>query len=303
MRVLIAGASGFLGTALARRLEAAGHEVVRLGRRSRAGGPTWDPGDGRLDAGALDRVDAIVNLAGESIAGGWWTRARKQRIHDSRCLGTGLLAAAAARHRDTITVMISASAVGIYGDRGDDWLPESSPAGSGFLAEVGQAWEAATAPAAAAGIRVVLPRFGILLDPAGGMLQQLSTPFRLGLGAQLGDGRQWMSWLALDDAVSLLVRALEDPALAGPVNAVSPEPVRNRDFTAALARALHRPAPWRVPAGLLRLAMGQLADELLLGSQRCTPDRLVAAGFPYAHPSLVPALDAMFTRPAAGDPP
>lgn len=300
MRVLIAGASGFLGTALARQAQAEGHTVVPL-RRGTAGpaGPSWDPHAGALDPGALDGVEAIINLAGESIAGGLWTAARKRRIRDSRCRGTDLLARAAAARHGTVRVLINASAVGIYGDQGDTPLTEAAPAGTGFLAGVGRDWEAATAPASEAGIRVVLPRFGILLHPSGGMLGQLHTLFRWGLGARLGDGSQWMSWLALDDAVQVLLRALIDPNLSGPINAVSPEPVRNAEFTAALGAALRRPAPWWAPAPILRLALGQMAEELLLASQRCMPARLAEASFEFAHPQLGPALEAMYHQPTA----
>jgi len=249
-----------------------------------------------LDPAALAGVEAIINLAGESIAGGRWSAARKRRIHDSRCRGTDLLARAAAAQRDTVRVLINASAVGIYGDRGDAVLTEADATGTGFLAEVGVAWEAATTPASAAGIRVVLPRFGILLDPSGGMLRQLHTPFRWGLGARLGDGTQWMSWLALEDAVNLVFQALDDATLAGPLNAVSPEPVQNAEFTAALGAALGRPAPWCAPAPILRLALGEMAEELLLASQRCAPARLIATGFAFIHPSLGPALATMYDR-------
>lgn len=298
MRILIAGASGFLGTALTRHLETAGHLVVPL-RRGPAGSatPTWDPAEGRLDPTALDGVDAIVNLAGESIAGGPWTAARRRRILESRRAGTTLLAEAAARRPDEIAVFVNASAVGIYGDRGDEALTEESTAGQGFLAEVGQAWEGATRPAAEAGIRVALPRLGILLDPAGGMLGPLLPLFRFCLGARLGDGRQWLSWITLDDAVGVFARLLEDHSLAGPINAVSPEPVRNAEFTAALGGAVGRPAPWVAPAPLLRLVLGDLGQELLLASQRCIPARLVTAGHRFASPTLVPALEEML-RPA-----
>jgi len=301
MHVLIAGASGFLGTALGARLQAQGHRVTRLRRGAPSGaGPTWDPSEGRLDPGALDGVDAVVNLAGESISRAPWTAARKRRILESRQRGTALLSQAAAAHRGTISVMVNASAVGIYGDRGNEVLTEESSPGTGFLATVGREWEAATAPARDAGIRVVLPRLGILIDPSGGMLRQLVPVFRLCLGARLGRGDQWMSWLSLEDALTLMLRVLEDRSWSGPVNAVSPEPVRNAAFTEALAGALHRPAPWAAPAAILRLGLGEFADELLLASQRCEPTRLLAAGHAFAHPSLGPALKSLL-RPRGDD--
>jgi uncharacterized protein (TIGR01777 family) len=293
-RILVTGASGFLGTALTRRLSRDGHQVIPLGRRPRSpGAPSWDPATGRLDPATFAGVDAVVHLAGASIAGGLWTRARKRRIRESRVEGTTLLARTMAGLAEPPRVLVSISAVGIYGDRGDTVLDETSPAGSGFLAEVGMAWEAATQAAGQAGIRVVLPRLGIVLDPGGGMLRQLLPVFRLGLGARLGSGRQWMSWVVMADLLEALVLLIHAPELSGPVNIVTPEPATNAQFTAALAAALHRPAFLRAPAPILRLAMGQLADELLLGSQRCAPGRLGQAGFQFTHPEIGGALAAL----------
>jgi hypothetical protein len=297
MRILVTGASGFLGTALTRRLLLDRHEVIPLNRRPRSpGAPSWDPATGHLDPGILTGVDAVVHLAGESIAGGLWTRARKRRIRESRVEGTTLLARTMAGLPQPPRVLVSISAVGIYGDRGDTVLGEDSPAGKGFLAEVGTAWESATRPAAQAGVRVVLPRLGIVLGPSGGMLRQLLPVFRLGLGARLGSGRQWLSWVTIADLLEALVLVIASPDLSGPINVVTPEPVTNAQFTAALAAALHRPAFLRAPAPILRLVMGQLADELLLGSQRCVPGRLVQAGFQFAHPEIGAALAALLGR-------
>ncbi len=301
-RTLVTGASGFLGTALTRRLQRDGHDVIPLNRRPRTpGDPSWDPSAGRLDPAVFAGVGAVVHLAGESIAGGPWTRARKRRIRESRVDGTTLLARTMAGLARPPEVLVSISAVGIYGDRGDAVLDEGSPAGSGFLAEVGAAWESATLPAAQAGIRVVLPRLGIVLDPDGGMLRKLLPVFRLGLGARLGSGRQWMSWVTRADLLAALALLIDSPALSGPVNVVAPEPVTNNRFTAALAAAVRRPAFLRAPAPILRLVLGQLADELLLGSQRCAPGRLVQAGFQFAHPEIGGALAALVGR--EGEPP
>lgn len=294
MRILLTGAGGFLGTALGQRLTADGHAVVALGRRSvSGGGPTWNPVAGTLDPGAFAGVEAVVHLAGESIAGGPWTAARKHRIRESRIRGTTLLATTMARLDRPPAVLVSISAVGIYGNRFDEILTEASAPGDGFLAGVSTDWEASTRAASEAGIRVVIPRLGVVLHPAGGMLRQLLLPFRLGLGARLGSGQQWMSWVSLSDVLSVIQRALISADLAGPINTVSPSPVTNAEFTTTLARALHRPAFLRAPAPILRLALGQLANELLLSGQRCAPTRLLAVGFPFADPELAPALATM----------
>jgi uncharacterized protein (TIGR01777 family) len=295
VRVLIAGATGLLGTALSARLEADGDTVVPLRRGTASPGPRWDPAAGTIDPTALDGVDAVVNLAGESIAGGLWTAARRRRIRHSRVSGTTLLARAMAVPGCSARTLVNASAVGYYGDRGNESLPEAAPGGSGFLADVAAEWEAATQPAVAGGVRVVLSRFGVMLDPSGGMLGTLLPVFRCGGGAQLGDGQQWISWIALTDAVEVVVRALRDPALAGPVNAVSPNPVRNDTFTRLLGAAVRRPTFLRAPAWILRAALGEMATDLLLGSQRCIPTRLKAVGFTFALPELDNALQTMLS--------
>lgn len=295
MRIAITGASGFVGSALAAELTAAGDTVVRLVRPGTPPGPgtaTWDPATGALDP-ALPPLDAVVHLAGENVAGGRWTAARRAAITTSRGPATQRLCEALARRQPRPAVLVSASATGLYGDRGDEVLDEGSPPGRGFLAEVATAWEAATAPAAAAGIRVVVLRLGMVLDPRGGALARMLPPFRLGLGGRLGSGRQWLGWISRRDLVGTIRCALRDERLRGPVLAVAPAPVTNREFTRALAAALRRPAVLPVPAFALRALFGGMADELLLASQRVTPRRLLEVGFRFADPELLPALRAM----------
>lgn len=290
-RIAIAGATGFLGRALARSLTADGWSVVPVVRRRTGDGQAlWDPAAGTIEATALAGVEAVVHLAGESIAGSRWTAARKRAIRDSRVGSTRLLATALAALDPPPAVLVSASAVGIYGDRGDEILTEASPPGTGFLPDLAVAWEAAAAPAAQAGIRVVHPRFGIVLAPSGGALAEMLPFFRAGLGGPIGDGRQWMSWLTRDEAVAIIRFAIETPALRGPVLAVSPNPVTNRDFATALGAALHRPALLPVPAFALRLRFGELADAALLASHRAVPAALEAAGYRFQHPELRAAL-------------
>jgi uncharacterized protein (TIGR01777 family) len=250
----------------------------------------WDPAGGQIDAAKLEGIDAVVHLAGESIASGRWNAERKQQIRQSRLKGTSLLAGALARLSARPPVLVSGSAMGIYGDRGDEILVESSSSGTGFLAEVGQAWEAAADSARDAGIRVVHPRFGMVLHPSGGALERMLPPFRLGLGGHLGNGRQWMSWVSRDDAVAIIRTAIDRDALSGPVNATSPNPVRNSDFTRMLGAALHRPAIATVPAFALELMFGELAREALLASQRMVPARLQEIGFEFTDPDLEPLL-------------
>jgi hypothetical protein len=265
--------------------------VIRLVRR--VPGPDevrWDPAGGSIERAGLEGVDGVVHLAGESIASGPWTSARKRRIRDSRVEGTRLLADALVRLERRPAVLVSASAVGIYGHRGDEVLEESAAPGTGFLAEVGQAWEAATIPARESGIRVVLPRLGIVLSPSGGALARLIPLFRLGLGGRLGRGTQWMSWITLDDVVRVLIAALERPDLSGPLNTVAPGPVTNADFTRQLAAAVRRPACLDAPAPILELLLGEMAREVLLASQRVVPRALLDAGFDFGDPMLGPAL-------------
>lgn len=301
MQVLVSGASGLIGSALVPLLTTGGHEVVRLVRRRPRRGEAaveWDPERGVKDASRLEGLDAVVHLAGEGVAEGRWTVERKSRIRLSRVHGTRLLAEALAGLKRPPRVLVSASAIGVYGDRGDETLEERSSPGLGFLAEVGQDWEAAATPAAAAGVRVVLPRFGIVLSPRGGALARMLLPFRLGAGGRVGSGRQWMSWVALDDAVTAVLHALATPGLSGPVNVVAPEPVTNAEFARTLARVLGRPALAPVPAFAARLAFGEMADALLLASQRVAPARLLATGFEFRQPRLEPALRHLLGRPA-----
>lgn len=299
MRILVSGGSGFIGTAVCERLRRAGNEVVTLSRRAAPGAIPWQPEAGVLDPAAIEGFDGVVHLAGENIGAARWTAARRRAILDSRRHGTRLLAATLAKATRRPAVLVSASGVNYYGDRGDETLTEDSPTGSGFLPEVCRQWEAATEPASDADIRVCRLRIGMVLAPGGGALARLLLPFRLGLGGPLGSGRQWMSWITRDDLAAVIERALADPSFVGPVNAVSPGVVTNREFTAVLGRVLRRPTVLPAPAFALRLALGALADELLLASVRVAPTRLAAAGFAFSDRALEPALRRLLGRPAA----
>ena len=292
VRVAVAGASGLLGSALVRRLAADGHTVLRLVRRAPrgAGEVRWDPATGSVDAAALEGVDAVVNLAGENV-GERWSAERKARIRASRADATRLLATTLAGLQRKPRVLVNASAVGIYGDRGDERLDETSAPGGGFLAEVVRDWEAATEPASAAGIRVVLPRFGVVLSARGGALAKMLTPFKLGAGGPMGGGGQWMSWISLDDAVALMELAIHDERISGPFNAVAGA-VTNGQLTHTLAGVLHRPAFVPVPAFALRLAFGEMAEETILASQRAEPRALTQLGYSFIHPELEDAIRA-----------
>jgi uncharacterized protein len=299
-QVAITGASGMVGSVLTRSLEAGGHRVTPLVRSRDRAGPDaifWDPAAGHIDVERLEGFDAVVHLAGENLGAGRWTDARKARIRQSRVEGTRLLSEALAHLQRPPQVLISASAVGWYGDRGAEPIDETSPPGEGFLAEVCRAWEAATAPAEDAGIRVVQLRMGVVLSPRGGALAQMLPVFKLGLGGRLGSGDQIMSWIHLDDVVSAYVHALSAPELEGPVNAVAPEPVPNADFTRILASVLHRPALLPVPAAALKLALGRdLAEQALLGGQYVLPRRLTTSGFHWRYPQLEVALRHLLDR-------
>ena len=289
--IAVSGSSGLVGRALLKDLGE--KRVLRLVRARGEGGPgalVWDPARGALETGRLNGCEAVVHLAGEPIGSRRWSAPVKDRIRRSRTEGTRLLAGALARIAHPPRVLVSASAIGIYGDRGDEVLDEASPAGSGFLPEVAEAWEAAAQRAAAAGIRVVSLRFGIILSARGGALRRMLTPFRLGGGGPLGSGRQWMSWVHVADVVGAIRMALERDDLSGPINVVSPAPVRNAEFSHALGHVLHRPSFLRAPAFALRLALGEMADALLLSSQRVIPARLQAAGYQFRFPSLDAAL-------------
>jgi uncharacterized protein len=299
VKILVSGSTGLVGSALVPRLEADGHRVVRLLRGKTLPGQTgiaWDPAAGILDARSLEGFDAVVHLAGESIASGRWTHAKKARIRDSRVVGTALLADRIAGLSLPPGALLCASAIGYYGDRGDETLREDSPPGRDFLGRVCRDWEAASEPAARKGVRVVHLRFGVILSPAGGALAKMLAPFRLGLGGPVGDGRQYLSWIAIDDAVGSLLHALTAKLPSGPVNVVSPNPAINAEFTRTLGRVLGRPAFLPMPAFAARLAFGEMADALLLSSQRVAPDRLVASGFTFRFPSLEPALRHLLGR-------
>ncbi len=299
LRVAVSGSSGLLGRALVPFLTTGGHEVTRLVRRHAAPDEIyWHLHTGRIDVGKLEGLDAVVHLAGENI-GARWTEKRKRRIRESRSIGTRFLCEALARLRRPPKVLVTASAVGIYGNRGDEILTEASPtldAPPDFLVEVGREWEAATEPARAAGIRVVMTRFGPMLSPAGGLLARMLLPFRAGLGGPLGSGRQWMSWISIDDAAGAVYHAMMTEALSGPVNATAPGPVTNEEFTATLARVLGRPALLRVPVPALRLALGEMGQVAVLGSARVVPERLIQAGYRFRHPALEGALRFVLGR-------
>jgi hypothetical protein len=292
MDVAVTGSSGLIGSALSPVLTAAGHRVLRVVRTAEGGPDTlrWDPEAGTIDAGGLEGVGGVVHLAGEGI-GRRWSARQKARILDSRMAGTRLLAETLAKLSRPPAVLVSASAIGVYGDRGDEVLTEASPPGGGFLASVAQGWEAATEAAQTGGIRVAHLRSGEVLSRHGGALAKMLTPFRLGLGGRLGSGRQWVSWIAIDDEVAAIVHIIGDESLVGPVNATAPNPVTNAEFTKALAGALHRPAVLPVPAPALRLLLGrEMADELLLVSQRVIPERLNGSSFSFQTPEIASAL-------------
>ena len=298
MRVAVTGATGLIGRALIERLASGGHQavpVVRTAAGSDQPGPvvTWDPAANRIDGEALEGIDAVVHLAGEPIAARRWSHEQKRRIADSRTRGTALLAGALARLDAPPSVLVSASAIGYYGDRGDERLDESSSGGSDFLAVVCRDWEAAAGPARDAGIRVTHPRTGVVLSRSGGALGEMLPFFRLGLGGRIGTGRQWMSWITLHDEVEALVWLLTAD-VEGPVNLTAPQPVTNRELTAALGRALRRPTLLPVPKPALWARLGrELTEALLYSSARVAPALLVRRGFRFAHPDIATALEAV----------
>ncbi len=295
MNVLISGATGFLGGTLIPELEAGGHRVTRLTRSPKSADDLgWDPEAGTIDD--LEGTDAVVHLAGESIAEGRWTPEKKRRILESRRKGTRLLSEAIAALSAPPSVMVSASAVGYYGDRGNELLTEESDPGSGFLAEVCRDWEAAAEPAREAGIRVVHPRVGIVLSTKGGALGATLPIFKLGLGGKVGSGRQYWSWVTLDDVVGAFVHALTNESVSGPVNVGSPNPLTNAEYTKVLGRVLNRPTIFPVPAPAARIVLGEVADELLLASQRMQPARLQETGYAFRHPDLEDALRHVLGR-------
>jgi uncharacterized protein (TIGR01777 family) len=304
MRVLVSGSTGFLGTALIAALEKNRHTIARLVRpetgRSVASGAAeqnirWDPVAGEFDAAAAEGADALVHLSGASIAGGRWNASRKKLLRTSRVDATRHLMGALSKLQRPPKVIVAASAVGYYGNRGDEILTETSAPGSDFLAGVCREWEAETARGADFGARVVNLRFGVVLAAHGGALPQMALPFKLGAGGRIGSGGQWISWVTLAEVISMIQFAIVTSQLTGPANAVSPNPVRNSEFTRALAKALHRPALFPAPAFALRLALGEVADALLLSSQRVMPSKIEQSGYKFADPDLAGALAKIYS--------
>jgi uncharacterized protein (TIGR01777 family) len=297
MKILVTGSSGLVGSALGQTLARAGHTVCRLVRPQSAAGEganegfavAWNPETGEL-GGAGVGADAVVNLAGASIADGRWSAQRKELLRTSRIDTTRALVNALAKMNARPSVLVSASAIGVYGNRGDEMLTEESKLGTDFLAGLAQEWEAEALKAEALGIRVVLARFGIILAREGGALPKMQVPFKFGAGGKLGSGQQWMSWVAIDDVVGILRFAIEKNSARGPINIVSPQPLQNAEFTQVLAKAMHRPALFPAPAFALRLALGEMADALLLSSQRVLPRALEKTGYRFSHSDLSAAL-------------
>ena len=298
MRILLTGGTGFIGKVLVPALVARGHGVTLLTRspdrvRSAPGvkAVKWDAENEPLPAEEANAADAILHLAGENVAGGRWTDEMKKRIVDSRVRSGEAIRSAIAKRPTPLPVLIGASAIGYYGNAGDRLLPETAPLGSGFLADVCRQWEAALADAKAT--RQVTVRIGVVLGRDGGALEKMLPPFKLGIGGKIGSGKQWMSWIHVDDVCAVLLRAIENATFSGVYNAVAPEPVQNGPFVDALAHALHRPSVMTVPAIALKLALGQMADETVLASQRVIPERLRAAGFSYRYPDLAEAIKSV----------
>jgi len=291
MKIAIAGASGLVGSAFIADVEEEGAEITRMVRDSpKAGEIEWHPNQDAIEPNKLEGFDAIINLAGENVAEGRWTDEKKRKIHDSRVHGTHLISEAIARLKAKPQVFLCASATGIYGDRPDETLDEHSESGGGFLAGVCREWEKATEPASQAGVRVVNLRLGPVLAPHGGMMEKMLTPFKMGLGGKIGSGKQYISWVSIDDVVAAMKLALRDESIRGPLNVVSPNPVTNEQFTKALGDVLSRPTVMAMPAFAARLAFGEMADEMLLTSQKVLPKRLQDAGFKFECPSLENAL-------------
>jgi uncharacterized protein (TIGR01777 family) len=299
MKVLVTGASGMVGTQLLQAVREAGHAPFRLLRSRPSPGdrdPTWDPAAGQLDAAALEGFDVVVHLSGESIGASRWSRERKKRIRDSRVDSTRLLSGTLAQLQRPPKVLVCASAVGFYGDRGDQALDEQAPPGTGFLSDVCREWEAASSDASAAGIRTVHLRFGIILSATGGALSKMMPPFRFGLGGPIGNARQYMSWVTLDDTIAIIGYAMENDAMRGPVNVVAPQAVRNAEFTKALGRVMRRPAFLPLPALAVRLLFGEMGEALLLASTRAMPSVLLQSGYTFRHPELEGALEAVLSK-------
>ena len=292
MKVAVSGASGLVGSALVEELKRWGHEVLRLVRQEdvAADAVLWDYEQGICEAERLEGCDAIIHLAGDNVASGRWTTAKKQRIRDSRVIGTGFLARKVAALANPPKVFVCASAIGFYGDRGDDRLEEQAAPGSGFLSSVVQEWEEATKPLTKIGVRVVNLRIGLVLSGNGGALKRMLLPFRLGVGGVVGSGQQFISWIAIDDVIGAIHHCMTTESLSGPVNAVAPNPVTNHDFTKALGQTLHRPTVLPMPAFAVRLAFGEMGDELLLSSTRVVPTKLQASGYQFQAEEILSAL-------------
>jgi uncharacterized protein (TIGR01777 family) len=295
-KILVSGSSGLIGTALISALKSSGYEITCLVRGAVSGKEQiqWDLAR-PIAPESVSGFDAVVHLAGESIVGRW-TEAKKRRIRESRVQGTRHLAQALAQASQRPRVFISASAIGYYGDRGEETLREDSSSGKGFLPEVCREWEAATEPAAKAGMRTVQMRFGLVLSPSGGALQKMLPPFRMGVGGNMGNGRQWWSWIHIDDLVGAVHHVIKTETLQGPVNVVGPCPATNAEFTKTLASVLSRPAILPMPAFAARLAFGQMADELLLASQHVEPTKLLASGYVFHQPDLRKALEDILKK-------
>jgi uncharacterized protein (TIGR01777 family) len=297
VRVVVAGSSGLIGTALVAHLRSAGHEVLRLVRRAPAAPDErgWDPAAGTVDPGTFDGVDAVVNLNGAGVADRPWSGARRQALRDSRIVPTEVLARAVAEHG--VPTLLSGSAVGYYGDKGGVTVDESAPPGTGFLAGLTREWEAAAQPARDAGARVVTLRTGLVLAPSGGLLGPLKLVYKFALGGRIGSGTQYMPWISLDDEVGAMAFLLEHGEVDGPVNLTGPLPVTNAEFTAALAQAVHRPAALAVPAFVIRTVAGTQGEEMLLFGQRAVPAKLEAAGYRFRHATVEEAMAAALGSP------
>lgn len=294
MHIAVTGSHGLVGTAMIPAMSKMEHQVTRLVRgQAGVGSVVWDPTAESFDSSVLQGVDAVVHLAGENIASSRWTSQVKERIRKSRVQGTRILAEGLAAMPTPPRVFISASAIGYYGDCGDELLDENSPSGNGFLADTVLQWEAATQPASDAGIRVVRMRIGVILSPRGGALAKMLLPFKLGAGGRVGNGRQWWSWIALDDVVGAILHLLSNDAISGPVNVVSPNPVSNSVFTKILGRVLKRPTIFPMPAVVARIVLGEMANELLLASTRVQPEQLLETGYQFQQPELSAALQCL----------
>lgn len=299
MKILITGSSGFIGSELLAYLRGRGHEVRRLVRKEaqlKDDCILWDPQHHELNPADFEGFDVVINLAGENIMGGRWTPEKKRKIKESRVMGTRILCELISRLQYPPRLLISASAIGFYGNRGDEIVSEDSPPGDGFLAEVCQKWENATEPAEKKGIQVVKLRIGIVLSSKGGALGKMLTPFKLGLGGTIGSGRQWTSWISMDDLMGIFLHIIGHSEIQGPVNAVTPNPVTNRVMTKVLGRALYRPTIFPIPSFVVRLIFGEMADEMFLSSTRAAPNILVQTGYSFLYPDLKGAINHIIEK-------